>query len=276
MTKLTLFSHFPFTMTFIKGFVVLLLSIVFIFPSPGFAKAADTQSQNHTFVIVHGATGGGWDWKNVAHLLQQQGHHVYRPTLSGLGARHHLAKFDIDLSTHINDVVNLIKFEELQNVVLVGHSYGGMVITGVMNQIPERLSHVTFLDAGVPDDGATALDTWGTQFADLKIKDGLVYFSWLDEKAAVPKDVPHPYKTLTEAVSFDHSLAKALNVSYVAFVPEGMTKKQRAQDPSWRRAENRGWTIRTFAGDHTVYRVKPQSFVDMLLSTITDQNALID
>lgn len=231
---------------------------------------------HQTFVIVHGATGGGWDWKTVANLLQEQGHTVFRPTLSGLGARTHLAKLEINLTTHIDDVVNLIKFEQLNDVVLVGHSYGGMVITGVMNQIPERLSHATFLDAGVPADGASALDTWGTAFADLNIKDGLVYFPWLDDNAGIPKDVPHPYKTLTEAVAFNNPKAQAINTTYVAFVPEGMSKIERAKDPSWARAEKRGWTIRTFAGDHTVYRVKPKEFVEMLLLTIEDQNTSVD
>jgi pimeloyl-ACP methyl ester carboxylesterase len=231
-----------------------------------------------TFVIVHGATGGGWDWKTVANLLQDQGHLVYRPTLSGLGARNHLAKLDINLTTHINDVVNLIEFEQLNDVVLVGHSYGGMVITGVMNQIPERLSHATFLDAGVPKDGANAINTWGTVFADLNIIDGLVYFPWLDADADadVPKDVPHPYKTLTEPVSFNNPQAQKINTSYVAFVPEGMSKTERAKDPSWARAEKRGWTMRTFAGDHTVYRVKPVEFVEMLMLTTKDQNQLVD
>jgi pimeloyl-ACP methyl ester carboxylesterase len=230
------------------------------------------RSAKQTFVIVHGATGGGWDWKNVAQILEQQGHKVYRPTLSGLGASHHLAKFDINLTTHINDVVNLIKFEQLNRVVLVGHSYGGMVITGVMNQIPERLSHVTFLDAGVPEDGASALDTWGAAFRDLDVKGNLVYFSWLDDKAVEPKDVPHPYGTLVEPVSFNNPQALTLNTSYVAFIPQEMNKDERAKDSSWLLAKKRGWTIRTFEGDHTVYRVKPKAFVDMLLTTLLDEN----
>ena len=259
---------------------VKLLSLVLLFSimlNVTQAKAKQESSKSEqVFILVHGATGGGWDWKEVALLLQQQGHTVYRPTLSGLGARTHLSKFDIDLSTHINDVVNLIKFEQLNNVILVGHSYGGMVITGVMDQIPERLNHVTFLDAGVPEHGQSAIDTWGTRFEDLDVKDGVVHFPWLDPNAEIPRDVPHPYKTLTEPVSYENPKALALNVTYVAFVPEGMTNKQRSEDPSWARAESRGWTMRTFAGDHTVYRVKAKEFVDMLLSTSTDKNTLVD
>ena len=112
-------------------------------------SAADRQ----TFVLVHGATAGGWEWKRTGEFLTADGHTVYRPTLTGLGEREHLNSTEVDLQTHIDDVVNLILFEDLHDVVLTGHSYGGMVVTGVMDRIPERLRHVVFLDAAVPDDG---------------------------------------------------------------------------------------------------------------------------
>ncbi len=89
------------------------------------------------------------------------GHVVYRAALTGLGEREHLNSPDIDLQTHINDVVNLILFEDLRDVVLTGHSYGGMVITGVMDRIPERIRHVVFLDAAVPRDGMSLWDLFG-------------------------------------------------------------------------------------------------------------------
>jgi pimeloyl-ACP methyl ester carboxylesterase len=86
----------------------------------------------YTYVLVHGASGGGWDWKTMDELLTADGHTVYRPTLTGLGENVHLSNPDIDLTTHINDIANVILFEDLKDVVLVGHSYGGMVITGVI------------------------------------------------------------------------------------------------------------------------------------------------
>ena len=121
------------------------------------ATSADVQAaqaaQKQTFVLVHGATAGGWEWKTTGKFLTDDGHTVYRATLTGLGEREHLNSADIDLQTHINDVVNLILYEDLHDVVLTGHSYGGMVITGVIDRIPERIKHVVYLDAAVPDDG---------------------------------------------------------------------------------------------------------------------------
>src|SRR5215203_2216227 len=110
-------------------------------------------AEKYTLVLVHGATAGGWEWKRTGQFLTDDGHTVYRATLTGLGEREHLNSADIDLNTHINDVVNLILFEDLHDIVLTGHSYGGMVITGVMDRVPDRIKHVVFLDAAVPDDG---------------------------------------------------------------------------------------------------------------------------
>src|SRR5688500_11127625 len=100
-----------------------------------------------TFVLVHGAWGGGWAWKRVAPLLRRQGHEVFTPTLTGLGERAHLTSRDVNLDTHIRDIENLLLYEDLENVVLVGWSYGGMVVTGVLDRVPERLAHVVYLDA---------------------------------------------------------------------------------------------------------------------------------
>lgn len=242
-----------------------------MFLQTGSALASE-EKPSYTFVIVHGATGGGWDWKTVANLLIEKGHTVYRPTLTGLGEKMHLANEGVTLDTHITDISNLILFEQLNNVVLLGHSYGGMVITGVANRVPDRISHLTFLDAAVPSHGMTALDVWETKLSDLNVVNGLVQFPWLDSQQDFPRDVAHPVNTLTEATNFDNASALNINASYVAFVPDGMTKEQRMQDPSWGRAVERGWSIRTFSGDHVVYRVKPKEFVEMLLQTPLDRN----
>ena len=125
------------------------------------ARAAAQPGEKYTFVLVHGATAGGWEWKSTGKFLTDDGHTVYRATLTGLGEREHLNSPDIDLQTHINDVVNLILYEDLHDVVLTGHSYGGMVITGVIDRIPERIRHVVYLDAAVPDDGMSIWDLFG-------------------------------------------------------------------------------------------------------------------
>src|SRR6185437_2887529 len=100
-----------------------------------------------TYVLVHGAWHGGWCWKRVRKPLQAQGHEVFTPTLTGIGERSHLLSPQVNLETHIEDVVNLIRWEELSNVVLCGHSYGGAVISGVADRIPERIGALIYLDA---------------------------------------------------------------------------------------------------------------------------------
>jgi pimeloyl-ACP methyl ester carboxylesterase len=109
------------------------------------------------FVLVHGAWHGSWCWKRVRSSLQVAGHEVFTPTLTGLGERSHLLAREIDLETHILDVLNLIRWEELSDVVLCGHSYGGAVVTGVADRVPERIRALVYLDAFVPDDNETVL-----------------------------------------------------------------------------------------------------------------------
>ena len=109
-----------------------------------------------TFVLVHGAWHGGWCWRSVRPLLKD--HQVFTPALTGLGERRHLARPDINLETHIEDVVSLLEMEDLHDVVLVGHSYGGMVVTGAADRVPERIGRLIYLDAFVPENGICLLD----------------------------------------------------------------------------------------------------------------------
>jgi pimeloyl-ACP methyl ester carboxylesterase len=114
-----------------------------------------------TYVLVHGAWHGGWCWAKVARLLRDAAQDVYTPTLTGLGERAHLARPEIDLETHIQDVVAVLESEELRQVTLVGHSYGGMVISGVAARAAARISHLVYLDAFVPEAGKSLLDYLG-------------------------------------------------------------------------------------------------------------------
>ena len=103
-----------------------------------------------TFVLVHGAWHGGWCWRRVSDLLERQGHKVFTPTLTGLGERSHLMSKEIRLATHITDVVNHLKWEGLEGVVLCGHSYGGMVVSAVAEQMADKIASIVLLDAFVP------------------------------------------------------------------------------------------------------------------------------
>jgi pimeloyl-ACP methyl ester carboxylesterase len=106
-----------------------------------------------TYVLVHGGGHGGWCYQAVARLLRSEGHEVYAPSLTGLGERAHLFRSDVDLDCHISDIVNLLRSEDLHDVILVGHSYGGMVITGAADRAADRVGHLVYLDAATPANG---------------------------------------------------------------------------------------------------------------------------
>jgi pimeloyl-ACP methyl ester carboxylesterase len=125
----------------------------------GLVTAAQAQTGRKTFVLVHGSSAGGWCYRRVADLLEQAGHKVYAPTLTGLGERSHLMSGLITLDTHITDIVNVIRWENLQDFVLVGHSYGGWVISGVAEEVEGKISSIVFLDAFMPENGQRVLDT---------------------------------------------------------------------------------------------------------------------
>ncbi|TMV06587.1 alpha/beta hydrolase [Ruegeria sediminis] len=167
-----------------------------------------------TFGLVHGAWQGGWCWKRVASLLRQAGHDVFTPTMTGLGERAHLFDTGIDLDTHIQDILGVIQYEELSDVVLCGHSYGGMVITGVADKASERIRSLIYLDALVPADGQSVLDVLPAEIAsDLHdtAKDGRVppgpaaAFSvndrdqtWVDRR-----NVDQPFKTFQQPIHLE-------------------------------------------------------------------------
>jgi len=110
------------------------------------------------FLVAHGAWSAGWAWKKMRPLLRERGHELYTPTHSGLGERAHLASPDIDLETHIADILGVLEFEDPRNVVLIGHSYGGMVATGVADRAREGIAMLVYVDAHVPRDGESLFD----------------------------------------------------------------------------------------------------------------------
>ena len=155
-----------------------------------------TQSQSTSksvYLFTHGMSTGGWTNKNIDSLLTATGNNVYRPTLTGLGERVHLASSNITLNTHILDIVNVMLYENLNDIVLVGHSYGGMVVTGVADSIPERIKKLIYIDAFLPEDGESVISITGTPVdSSLKIEKGLLYHDWIFAEQVPPKDVPHP------------------------------------------------------------------------------------
>jgi pimeloyl-ACP methyl ester carboxylesterase len=156
-------------------------------------RKSDPQSRNkaHTFVLVHGGWCGGWLWRFVAPALQERGHVVTTPTLTGLGERRHLGNGTVSLSTHIEDIVAHIEMEDFQDVTLVSQSYGGVVATGTLARIPERIRSMIYLDAFVPEDGKSLLDCFppGEQSA--------YYNTFKDEDRPVPPP-PLAYLGITD------------------------------------------------------------------------------
>ncbi|MGM0591389.1 MAG: alpha/beta fold hydrolase [Halobacteriota archaeon] len=116
-----------------------------------------------TFVLVHGSYSGGWVWRWVKPKLEEAGHEVYTPTLTGLGERHHLVSPRTGLDVHIQDIVGVFEYEDLSDVVLVGHSYGGMVITGVAEACADRIARLVYFDGFVPEDGQSCWDIVDTK-----------------------------------------------------------------------------------------------------------------
>jgi pimeloyl-ACP methyl ester carboxylesterase len=233
-------------------------------PMMGDPAAPSVRHDAHTFVIVPGAWGGGWDWKTVDRLLSKDGHTVYRITLTGLGERVHLASPAITLTTHIADVVNVILYEDLHDVVLVGHSYAGMVVTGVMNRMPERIRCVVFLDAALPQDGESCYDAYGARVRAYKVEDGFIIPSWLDRTRPPPFYVPQPVKTWSEPVSYTNPAAKELPAAYVLFAPKGQAPEKTEGYEFLQRAKDRGWSTYIMESDHMAHQSRPNELTSLL------------
>jgi len=167
-----------------------------------------------TFVVAHGAWSAGWAWKKMRPLMRARGHEIFTPTYTGMGERAHLAHKDIDLDTHIADVLGVLHCEDLSNVILVGHSYGGMVATGVADRASYRIARLVYLDAFAPRDGQSLLDLQ-TEENRQRVRDGArdEGDGWQIPPSQVPADtsevdlawvmahrMPQPIKTFEQKI----------------------------------------------------------------------------
>ncbi|WP_433212059.1 alpha/beta fold hydrolase [Microtetraspora malaysiensis] len=139
-----------------------------------------------TYVLVPGLWLGAWAWQGVASHLREDGHAAYPVTLTGLADRSHLAAPELTLDTHIDDIVNLITYEDLRDVVLVGHSLGGAAVTGAADRVPDRIARVVYLESGPVPDGVAPIDMAGREFAEARVRDGWRYPlpAWEDLEAS--------------------------------------------------------------------------------------------
>ena len=218
-----------------------------------------------TFVLVHGAWHGAWCWARVMPALRAAKHDVFAVTLTGVGERAHLLSRDITLGTHIDDVVNLIGCEELSNVVLVGHSYGGMIVTGAADRLltrqPGVLRHLVYIDAMVPHPG----ESWSSHHAPELVAERLAASAAHPHGALPPPDAalyglsgadcawvnrrqtPHPFGQYREALQFDAARLAALPRTFID-----------CTNPAWpsiapmrhRVRSEPGWRVRELATGH--------------------------
>lgn len=229
------------------------------------SAAAPVPATKPVMLIVHGAWGGAWQFSKVDPLLREKGFDVRRPTLTGLGERSHLASKDIGLETHIQDVVNVILFENLHDIILVGHSYGGMIITGVADRLPDRIKKLVYLDAMVPNDGECAQDVMGiSDWIKGMTKDGMIVPPWAKPAGVYPNDVPHPLKTFTDPIALKNPAREKIPAAYILTVDPGKKPEEDAFWKSAERARARGWTVTIMEADHNPQWRKPVETAELL------------
>jgi pimeloyl-ACP methyl ester carboxylesterase len=222
-----------------------------------------------TFVLVHGGWHGGWCWQRVAPLLREQGHRVTTPTLTGLGERVHLLTKSVDTSVFIEDIVNHILFEDLTDVVLVGHSASGQVTTGVADRVGERLAALIYLDALNPDDG----EAWASEMPDgvveARIKEAEAFSGGLSMPIPTlpnfgverPEDLewlkarltPQPLASLTDILHLKHPIGNGRPCAYIACTAPAYPPAVKAHA----RAKARGWPILEIAAGHDAMIINP-------------------
>ena len=231
-----------------------------------------------TYVLVHGGGHGGWCYQKVARLLRQQGQEVYTPTLTGLGEREHLLSPEIDLDLQITDVVKLLHFEDLHDAILVGHSYGGMVITGVADRATNRVGHRVYLDAAYPVDGQSLLehahDAISGARQGLQVVNGVEcilipnadsprFYGVTDSDDIdwmVPRLTAHPWKCFEQKLRLTNEAAmRALPESHLICTA---TIPGRDMETLMARSEGRVWDIDT---GHDLMVTEPEWVAEMLL-----------
>jgi pimeloyl-ACP methyl ester carboxylesterase len=239
-----------------------------------------------TFVLVPGAWCGGWVFRHLAPYLCDAGHEVYTPTVTGLGERVHLASPDVTLDTHITDIVNVLAYEDLHDAVLVGWSYGGTIITGVADRVPDRIAQLIYLDARVPEDGQTDYDlepggeaylaedaesaaAAGTPgFAPIPMEGARAHITHETLQAWVlDRLTPHPLATWTQPIRLGNPAAEAIPRAFIFCtedrdpgMPDPRYLARVRTDPAWR--------YRELIANHSAPITKPRETAATLLKLV--------
>jgi pimeloyl-ACP methyl ester carboxylesterase len=230
-----------------------------------------------TYVLVHGAFHGGWCWQEVAALLRGRGHTVYTPTQTGCGERAHLLAFRPTLETLFEDIAQVLRYEELTDVILVGHSFGGATVSAVADRMPERLRHLVYLDAQLLLDGESALDPLSPERRALYLHtaresaDGLAvapnppaYYGITEPEQAAwlaGKLTPQPLQTFVDRLRLAHPLGNGLPATYIAcsdpLFPTTAPSRERARHLP-------GWQYLEIPTAHNAMTLMPQALARML------------
>jgi len=247
---------------------------------------ARAQGPGHAvYVLVHAAWHGGWCWKKVAPLLRERGHEIHTPTLTGLGERAHLINPEIGLQTHIQDVVNVLEYEDMNRVILVGHSSSGAVVTGVAERVPERLAHIVYLDAFVPDDGQSLMDLilpdrWQGMEQRVQAEgqgwllpslapvpwDQFLREAWkitedADQRWMLARLGPTPFRIFKDPVRRSNLTASKLPRTFIRCLQWPNLVFDRYADIARRTA---GWRCRELAASHEPFVTHPQELANLL------------
>ncbi|VTU13821.1 MULTISPECIES: alpha/beta fold hydrolase [unclassified Variovorax] len=226
-----------------------------------------------TFLLIHGAWSAAWAWKKLRAPMRDRGHELFTPTHTGLGERAHLARPEIDLEAHIADVLAVIEFEDLHDLVVVGHSYGGMVATGVVDRVHERVRRLVYLDAFVPRDGQSVFDLLGEPTHQQAIAlarqggDG-----WRVPPNPMPPDTPEadkawamprrrmqPLRTLEQRLPLTGAVDRVRrSYIYCTRVAPGDPFRPFAQ-----RAQAEGWDYRALDASHNPQITMPETLADV-------------
>jgi pimeloyl-ACP methyl ester carboxylesterase len=238
-------------------------------------------SKGGTYVLVHGAWHGGWCWKSVAQILRAHGHQVYAPTLSGLGERAHLISDAIDLGVFIQDVVNVLEYEDLSDVILVGHSFGGLPLIGTADRVPKRIRQLVFLDAVVLDHGETAFSRLPPGVAAARISQAMETSNGLTipvppasafgvtEPAQVALleryCTPHPLRTFDSPMILNGPIGGDIPKAYIQCVDPVYVPLQTSRDFVRPR---KGWAWDEIATGHDAMLSAPDALAAMLLKFV--------
>ena len=228
-----------------------------------------------TYVVAHGAWSAGWAWKKMHPLMQARGHRLFTPSYTGLGERTHLGHRDIDLDTHITDVVNVLVYEDLRDVVLVAHSYGGVVGTGIADRARDRIRRLIYLDAFVPEDGKSFFELTGQGDTMRKIAvDGWRVPANPPPSDTSPEDLQwmatrrlyQPIKTLEQRFTLTKG-PLTLPRDYI------LCTKSSTFDPYAARATAAGWPVHRLDASHNPHITIPDQLMNLLDRIVQGQTA---